>query len=83
MPTDWHMSTAAVNQANAAGYICPDVELQVVDARDEPLPPGEKASLRIRGCGCVDTHMGDAGATAMFRNDWVYPGDVGEQSSDR
>jgi acyl-coenzyme A synthetase/AMP-(fatty) acid ligase len=66
---------------DAVGYLHPGVEVQAVDEQDRPLPPGEPGLLRIRSALCAQAYAGDAETSArVFRNGWVYPGDVGSVS---
>lgn len=53
------------------------VEVEVVDARDQPLPPGETGLLRYRGPACATSYHCDHEASAeAFRQGWFYPGDL-------
>lgn len=67
----------------AVGFVDPQVEVQAVDADDNPLPPGTSGTLRVRSDGCATAYLGDPAASArVFRNGWVYPGDEGALSAD-
>ena len=67
----------------AVGFVDPQVEVQAVDADDNPLPPGSAGTLRVRSDGCATAYLGDPAASArVFRNGWVYPGDEGAVSPD-
>ncbi|WP_137127284.1 class I adenylate-forming enzyme family protein [Roseomonas sp. HF4] len=53
------------------------VEVEVVDAADQPLPPGETGLLRYRGPACATSYHRDPEASAeAFRDGWFYPGDL-------
>ena len=67
----------------AVGYLYPGVEMQAVDADDQPLPPGTEGTLRVRSGGCASGYFDDPAASArVFRGGWVYPGDVGTVAGD-
>jgi acyl-CoA synthetase (AMP-forming)/AMP-acid ligase II len=53
------------------------VEVEVVDAHDQALPPGETGLLRYRGPACATAYHRDPEASAeAFRAGWFYPGDL-------
>lgn len=67
----------------AVGYLAAGVEVQAVDERDQPLPPGTEGVLRMRGETFVHAYLGNpAGSAEVFRNGWFYPGDVGSVAAD-
>lgn len=50
--------------------------LEVVDARDVPLPPEHEGALRIRTPYMTSEYLGDvAASTCAFHDGWFYPGD--------
>ena len=61
---------------NAAGFVIPEAEVQIVDAEDHILPAGSEGFVRVR--------------TAQFLrnfeiedlNTWLYPGDIGWLTED-
>jgi acyl-coenzyme A synthetase/AMP-(fatty) acid ligase len=68
----------------AVGYIYPGVEVEAVDEHNVPLPPGEEGILRVRSPICATAYVGDPARSAeVFRDGWVYPGDVGTVMPDR
>ncbi len=68
----------------AVGYVDPRVEVQAVDADDQPLPPGTEGTLRVRSAHCASAYHDDPVASArVFRGGWVYHGDVGIVAPDR
>ncbi len=72
-----------INHPAAVGHVYADVEVQAVDADDQPLPAGVEGIVRIRSDTCVDHYFNDPIATAAaFRNGWFYPGDTGSVSAD-
>jgi acyl-CoA synthetase (AMP-forming)/AMP-acid ligase II len=53
------------------------VEVEVVDAQDRVLPPGQTGLLRYRGPACATAYHRDPEASAeAFRDGWFYPGDL-------
>lgn len=59
------------------------VEVEVVDAQDNPLPPGETGLLRYRGPACATSYHRDPEASAeAFREGWFYPGDLASLDAD-
>jgi acyl-coenzyme A synthetase/AMP-(fatty) acid ligase len=55
----------------------PDVQAEIVDDADRPLPLGETGKLRVRTRYMVQGYLDDPEATRrMFRNGWFYPGDL-------
>lgn len=67
----------------AVGCLHPGIDLQIVDDKDRPLPPGRSGAIRIRGEGSADGYLGEAkDAESVFRDGWFYPGDVGALTAD-
>ena len=59
------------------------VEVGVVDAAGQPLPPGETGLLRYRGPGCATSYHRDPEAsTEAFRDGWFYPGDLASMDAE-
>ena len=57
--------------------VWPDVQVEIVDDRDAPLPIGQAGRLRVRAGYMVQGYLDDPEATdRMFRHGWFYPGDV-------
>lgn len=58
-------------------------ELEVVDARDQPVQPGEPGEIRIRGEGSMKGYYKNQQATAeTLRNGWIYTGDIARIDED-
>ncbi len=65
------------------GAIQPDVELQIVDDHDQPLPRGELGRIRVRTPWTPTGYLNlPEEANRVFRNGWAYPGDVGVLSQE-
>jgi len=78
----WYIASADVatqlSFPEAAGYPVDDVEVEIVDDRDRPLPRGEVGLVRLRGSTLPAGYLDDPEATAKaFRSGWYYPGDLG------
>jgi acyl-coenzyme A synthetase/AMP-(fatty) acid ligase len=53
-------------------------EVEVVDQRHQPVPPGGEGIVRIRTGWAVPGYIDEPSATAQFfRDGWFYPGDLG------
>ena len=69
--------------AGAVGIVHAGIEVQAVDANDQPLPPGMAGALRIRGDNVVSGYLGAEEATSdAFRDGWFYSGDMGAVTAD-
>lgn len=71
---------AAVLQAvpDAAGYVLPGVEVQIVDAEGQSCAAGVEGVVRVRTPDMLGHYIGDAQASAeSFRDGWFHPGDLG------
>jgi acyl-coenzyme A synthetase/AMP-(fatty) acid ligase len=67
----------------AAGFITPDVSLQVVDSRGKMLPPDVEGAVRIRAAFAVKEYFANPEESAkVFRDAWFYPGDIGAVTAD-
>jgi acyl-coenzyme A synthetase/AMP-(fatty) acid ligase len=66
------------DDAQIAGTIVDDVEVQIVDENDEVLPDGEVGLVRITRPHQPTGYVSDDEASrAAFRDCWFYPGDRG------
>jgi 2,3-dihydroxybenzoate-AMP ligase len=55
----------------------PNVQVEVVDDADLPVPLGRVGRLRVRAGYMVEGYLDEPEATRrMFRHGWFYPGDV-------
>jgi acyl-CoA synthetase (AMP-forming)/AMP-acid ligase II len=75
---------AIADVPRAVGYVTPGVAVEIVDASDNVLAPGQEGIVRIRSPYNVDGYIGNPQETAKtFRDGWFYPGDIGHLSPDR
>jgi acyl-CoA synthetase (AMP-forming)/AMP-acid ligase II len=71
-------SAVCLVDPNAAGFVTPWVDAEIVDLADRTLPAGREGRLRLRGEHMVVGYYRDEVATqANFRDGWFYPGDIG------
>ena len=64
-------------EPTAVGFIYPGVQVQVVDESGRLVRQGEEGILRVRSPMCADSYLDDPVRSAeVFRDGWVYPGDV-------
>jgi 2,3-dihydroxybenzoate-AMP ligase len=60
------------------GMICPDVEVEIVDDQDRPVPDGTIGHVRVRSESAFRGYLGDPTLSRrMLRQGWFYSGDVG------
>lgn len=68
---------------DAAGFLCPWAEIEVLGPDGARLPPGQVGELRLRAGDLAGGYLDDPAATAeMFRDGWFWPGDLGVLSPD-
>jgi acyl-coenzyme A synthetase/AMP-(fatty) acid ligase len=65
----------------AAGRVRPDVTLEVVDGKGEPVPPGVSGEIRVRVAGMPMGYHGGVHAE-RFRGGWFHPNDRGHVSAE-
>ncbi len=59
------------------------VELKLVDANDQPVPPGQSGEIVVRSPAVMAGYFEDAGRTSeAFRHGWHHTGDVAYQDED-
>ncbi len=69
--------TIAEMQPDKRGKIIPELEVQVVDDKDAPLPFGHAGAIRLRGAPCTVQYLfEDHPRPDRFRGGWFYPGDL-------
>jgi acyl-coenzyme A synthetase/AMP-(fatty) acid ligase len=67
-----------VGEAIALRLCAPGLEVEAVDERDAPLPPGATGRLRYRAPWIPRGYVGNPAQTARhFRDGWFYNGDLG------
>jgi acyl-CoA synthetase (AMP-forming)/AMP-acid ligase II len=77
------VSTGTALDADGFGRVWPGVQVEIVDARDQPVPAGRPGLIRIRSECMGSGYLADPGASAeFFRQGWFYPGDQGELRAD-
>ena len=64
---------------DSVGRILTHVAVQIVDDRDEVLPPGQSGAIRVRSPGAASGVVGarSCGSGDTIKQGWAYPGDVG------
>jgi acyl-CoA synthetase (AMP-forming)/AMP-acid ligase II len=65
--------------ATTSGRAIPGLEVQVVDGRGAPRPPGEPGEVVVRGYTVFPGYVGDQAATAeaLDAEGWLHTGDIG------
>ena len=71
------------DDSSDVGYVVDDLEFEIVDENDQPLPTGTVGQIRYRRPRDPVEYFRDPDATArVFRHGWCYPGDLGELTDD-
>ena len=66
----------------AVGFVTPNASIEIVDASEKVLPPGQAGRLRVRSDVAVKGYLGDPELSQkVFRDGWFYPGDIGTLDS--
>jgi acyl-coenzyme A synthetase/AMP-(fatty) acid ligase len=66
------------DEAETAGHILDDVELEIVDDLGSRTKIGESGQIRLRAPGIATSYLDSPNDTAKkFRDGWFYPGDMG------
>lgn len=61
----------------------PGAAVEVVDARDQPVPVGQEGVVRVRSSAMVSGYLTAPEAAARaFRDGWFYPGDLGRWTAE-
>jgi acyl-CoA synthetase (AMP-forming)/AMP-acid ligase II len=77
---------AVTREADSDGFgiLLPDVEIEIVDEADRPVPDGTPGQIRVRRPSVFDGYLGDPTLTRrMIRQGWFYLGDVGLRDGGR
>ncbi|MCW9032604.1 MAG: acyl--CoA ligase [Rhodospirillales bacterium] len=65
------------NYPGSAGRLVEGFEAEVVDKKDNKLPPGQVGLLRLRAPNLPTGYLNNPKATALqFNGGWFYPGDL-------
>ncbi len=68
----------------AVGYVAPGMIVEAVDPLGRTLPAGKEGFIRFRGHSCISEYLGNPpGSEKIFRDGWIYPGDIGMVTEDR
>jgi acyl-coenzyme A synthetase/AMP-(fatty) acid ligase len=68
---------------DSVGRSVPWGRVQIVDEEDRPVPAGRSGIVQFQGLYAADGYYRNPELSAkVFRNGWVYPGDVGHQLAD-
>ena len=71
------------DRAGSCGRPFTIVEVAVMDAQDQTLPPGEIGEIVCRGPQTMACYWNRPEATAdVFRNGWLHTGDIGRMDAD-
>jgi acyl-CoA synthetase (AMP-forming)/AMP-acid ligase II len=63
---------------NTVGTATSDIDLEIVDAQLQALPPMVTGEVRVKGRGVVTAYLNNPQASAKsFQGGWFYPGDLG------
>lgn len=79
------MAPPAMQDAHpgCVGAPCGSMQIEIVDERDETLPPGKIGHVRLKAPGLFPGYLDDPEASAKaLRKGWYYPGDLGSLTSD-
>lgn len=80
------ISIAAPGQhgaGNVVGRPSDDVTVEIVDPSGDPVSPGERGEIRVRGTGMTHGYFEAPELSARaFRDGWFYTGDCGRFSPD-
>lgn len=69
---------------DCVGRCVKGIEVEAVDDKDDPVPPGTMGLLRFRAPWFPSSYIDDAAASAKaFRAGWFYPGDMGVLTAEK
>ena len=61
-----------------AGYLVPEVDVEIVDDRQRPVSAGEDGTIRVKSSSTAIRYYKNPEETARsYRDGWFYPGDRG------
>ena len=66
------------SERGSGAIVVPDVEVEIVDDEDRPVPDGVEGQIRARSPAVFRGYLDDPTLTRrMLRDGWFYPGDIG------
>jgi acyl-coenzyme A synthetase/AMP-(fatty) acid ligase len=68
-------------QFNVAGFVLPDVDIQILGDNKEPLGFNEEGIIRIRTPYMANKYFQSTEFNYLFEDGWFYPGDMGKLDS--
>ena len=71
-----------LSRPEAAGFVVPGVEVEVLDERGVPAQAGTRGEIRVRSDRLGFYLHEEAGPTSAFRDGWFATGDLGRFSQD-
>lgn len=72
-----------MKRLTSAGIARTDVEIKIVDDKDQALPPGEMGEITVRGMVVMKGYWKNPAATAeTLRGGWLHTGDLGIMDED-
>lgn len=78
-----HLGMGNIHKVGAIGVPGFDWECRIVDALGEPLPPGGKGELVVRGPGVMREYYKNPEETARcLRGGWLHTGDIAQMDED-
>lgn len=67
------------NAMKSVGLPCSNVEIEIVDDKDNKLDTNEVGYVKVKKLGMVDGYIDDKESTQQaFKDGWFYPGDLGK-----
>ena len=76
-------NTLARHKLGSSGRIVPNVEVRICDSDGNPLPPGSRGEIVVRGENVMAGYWRNERATAeTLRGGWLYTGDLGYLDED-
>ena len=67
----------------SSGEVLRDVDVEVVDRHDQPVPYGETGQIRARSPEMGLRYLNETLSRAVFRDGWYYTGDFGRMQDAR
>ncbi len=71
------------HKLGSSGYLAANLELKIINDKDEELPPMEKGEIVLKGENVMTGYWRNEKATKeALKDDWLYTGDMGYMSKD-